>query len=110
MMKYMLGSVIVEEVGLVDKMSDLENRALFSQKRNLSLIPFPSLPPKATYSFGKFYNQSSVPHMGVCASCNTNRKKAARLKTSRIVFDSTLYTVTALQQQQSKNRLDLTYF
>ena len=27
MMKYMLGSVIVEEEGLVDKVSDLKNRA-----------------------------------------------------------------------------------
>ena len=43
----MLGSVIVEEVGLVDNVSDLENRArakpshpVFIQKRNLSLFAF----------------------------------------------------------------------
>ena len=51
MMKYMLGSVIVEEVGL--NVSDLENRArakpshpVFLQKRNLSLFAFLSLPQR----------------------------------------------------------------
>ena len=104
-MKYMLGSVIVEEVGL--NVSDLENQArakpshpVFLQKRNLSLIAFLSLPQRQRTPLENSTTKK-VCHPRESALCVTEiAKTATSLKTSRIVFACTFYTVTALQQHQ----------
>ena len=97
----MLGSVIVEEVGLVDNVSDLQNQArakpshpVFLQKRNPSLFAFLSLPPKQ-----RFPLENSTTKQGCHLRESALRvTEIAKSDQTRIAFACTFYRVTALQQ------------